>query len=197
MEQTMTRKQSIFREAPLTMALIIINVAIFAALNAMPQLGELLLLNPETSLIRARPWTLLTVFFSQEVHIHLLLNMGFFFVFGKEMEKNHGSAVVLLTYVICGFLGSLTFPFFAPVIGWTGPVVGASAAVWGIVAAVSVLQPKLLVWKHPAKHYVLALFVGNAALLLMNPAISIGAAAHAMGIAAGLVCGYVFKRLSF
>ena len=121
--------------------------------------------------------------------------MGFFYFFGIEMEKHAGLAAVMITYMICGFLGSLTIPFLAPFIGWTtGLIAGSSAAVWGVVAAVAVLRPTTRFWGHPAKYYTMALFAGNAMLFIMNPDVSIGAAAHAIGIFAGLACGYGLKK---
>ncbi|WP_343185706.1 rhomboid family intramembrane serine protease [Anoxynatronum sibiricum] len=191
----MEKLKSVLREAPATMTFILINSAIFVILNALPGTRDYLLLNHELQVILQRPWTLVTVFFSQELHIHLLMNMGLFFFFGREMEKHAGSVAVMATYMICGFLGSLTIPPLAPFIGWTtGLVAGASAAVWGVVAAVAVLRPTTRFWGHPAKHYTMALFAGNALLFIMNPDVSIGAAAHAVGILAGLVCGYGFRR---
>ncbi|SDZ15103.1 rhomboid family intramembrane serine protease [Tindallia californiensis] len=191
----MSKQKSVVQNAPATMVFIAINIIIFIALNTIPGLSEQLLLNPELYMIQQRPWTLVTVFFSQEIHIHLLLNMGLFFVFGRELERNTGSTAVLSTYMICGFLGSVTIPFLAPVIGWTtGLVAGASAAVWGVVAAVAVLQPNTRFRGYTAMHYTMGLFAGNAMLFIFNPSVSIGAAAHAAGIFAGLACGYGFKK---
>ncbi len=110
MENFMSKLKSVVRDAPATMAFIIINIAIFIVLNALPGTRDQLLLNHELHVILQRPWTLVTVFFSQEVHFHLALNMGLFFFFGKEMEKHAGSAVVMATYMICGFLAASPFP---------------------------------------------------------------------------------------
>ena len=195
MENIMATQKSVVRDTPATMAFILINIAVFIVLNTMPGLRDQLLLNHELHVILQRPWTLVTVFFSQELHIHLLLNMGMFFFFGREMEKQAGPAAVMGTYMICGFLGSLAIPPLAPLIGWTtGLVAGASAAVWGVVAAVAVFRPTTLFGGHPAKHYTMALFAGNALLFIMNPDVSIGTAAHVVGIFAGLACGYGLKR---
>ncbi len=194
MKKFIVKHKSVLQDAPVTIGIIAINIAIYIALNTITSIGDQLLLIPELNMLQQRPWTMVTVFFSQEIHIHLLINMGLFFVFGRALEKNTGPVPVLSTYMVCGFLGSLTFPFFAPIIEWTGPVAGASAAVWGVVAAVAVLQPNTRFWGYTAKYYTLALFVGNAILFIVNPEISIGAAAHAVGITGGLVCGYWFKR---
>jgi len=58
-----------------TLVIMFINIALFFALNITPNLGDKLLLNPEIYMIIERPWTLITVLFSHEVHIHLIINM--------------------------------------------------------------------------------------------------------------------------
>ncbi|OEF97055.1 rhomboid family intramembrane serine protease [Desulfuribacillus alkaliarsenatis] len=198
MGKNLAKYKTVLQDAPITIAIIAINIAIYIALNTIPNLANQLLLDTELKMIQQKPWTLVTVFFSQQLHIHLLLNMGLLFVFGRELEKNIGSVALLSTYMVCGILGSLTFPFFAPIIDWTGgSVVGASAAVWGVVAAVAVLLPNIKFGGYAAKYWTLALFVGNAIIFIMNPDISIGAAAHVAGIIAGLVCGYWLKRYQY
>ncbi len=177
-----------------TLTIIVINIVIYIALNTVPNLADKLLLDPD--LILERPWTLVTVFFSQESFIHILGNMGLLFIFGRQLEKITSSKSVLLVYFFTGFMGSLTFIPFAPIIGWTGgPVVGASAAVWGVVAAFAAMRPNALIVKGKAKHWAAALFIGNAILLILNPQISIGAAAHAAGIILGVICGYWLKTI--
>ena len=194
MNKMIEKQISFLRESTITFAIIFINIVVYIILNTIPESREILLLNPEPDLIKLRPWTLVTVFFSQEVHVHLLLNMGLFFVFGRELEKKSGSSAVFWGYALCGLLGSLTIPFLAPFISWSGLVAGASAAVWGVVAMLAVLDPERRFRGYTAKHYTIGLFCGNLALFIMNPEISIGAAAHFAGIFTGLAVGYLFKR---
>jgi membrane associated rhomboid family serine protease len=60
----------------------------FIALNNVPNLRENLLLNHEISMTLEKPWTLITVFFSHEVIIHLVFNMGILFFFGSSLESS-------------------------------------------------------------------------------------------------------------
>ncbi|RQD75184.1 MAG: rhomboid family intramembrane serine protease [Candidatus Syntrophonatronum acetioxidans] len=174
-----------------TLAIILINIIVYIALITVPNIADILLLDPDK--ILEKPWTLVTVFFSHEWLIHIFLNMGFFFIFSRQLEKLTSSTTVLIVYLTCGFIGSLTFMPFAPLIGWSGPVVGASAAVWGVAAAFAAMRPDFLILKGKAKHWIAALFVGNTVLLVLNPQIMIGAAAHYAGIVVGLICGYWLK----
>jgi len=174
-----------------TLAIIVINIIVYIALITVPNIADMLLLDPDKVL--EKPWTLITVFFSHEWLIHIFLNMGFFFIFSRQLERLTSSKTVLIVYVISGFIGSLTFMPFAPLIGWSGSVVGASAAVWGVAAAFAAMRPDALILKGKAKHWVAVLFAGNTILLVLNPQVSIGAAAHYAGIIVGLICGYWLK----
>ncbi len=71
--------------SPATLTIIVINIVFYIALNTVPNLADKLLLDPD--LILERPWTLVTVFFSQEWFIHILGNMGLLFIFGRQLEK--------------------------------------------------------------------------------------------------------------
>jgi len=92
-----------------TLAIILINIVLFIALNIAPSLRENILLNREISMTLNKPWTLITVFFSHEVIIHLVFNMGIFFFFGSKLEKIANAKIVAIVYLIAGLIGSLTF----------------------------------------------------------------------------------------
>jgi membrane associated rhomboid family serine protease len=180
---------------PAAWALLLVNVIIFAALNLSPGLADVFLLDPGR--IMERPWSLFTVFFSHELLIHIALNMFLLLVFGTRLEKAADARVLFSVYVLCGFLGSLTIPAYASVIGYAGgPIAGASASAFGVAAACAALQPDAVVLKSKAKHWIVALFIVNALLTVQNPHVSVGGPAHAVGIAAGAVFGYALRKKS-
>jgi len=185
--------QSNLRNSTATWALMLANIIIFAAINLSPVLADMFLLNP--SLIAERPWSLFTVFFSHELFIHILLNMLLLFVFGTRLERETNYSVILGVYVLCGFAGSLSTIGYASAIGYQGgPIAGASASAFGVTAAYAALRPDAVVLKSKAIHWVAALFVVNALLTIQNPQVSVGGPAHAVGIALGLLIGYVLRR---
>jgi len=179
-----------------TLLIMFINIVLFLVLNISPNLGDKLLLNPEIDMIIERPWTLITVFFSHEVHVHLLGNMGLFFFFGSELEKITNSKVVLLVYLIAGFLGSLVIIPVASLIESEGLIAGASAAVFGIVTTFAVIRPDTIIMTSKAKWWASSLFIFNAIIAILNPQTSDGASAHVVGIIMGLICGYWLKNKS-
>lgn len=186
-------KRVYFRNSPATWVLVLINVAIFAALNLAPSIADVVLLDPNS--ILERPWSLFTVFFSHQLWIHILLNMLLLVVFGMGLEKETNAGVLFGVYTLCGFLGSLSIPVFARIVGYSaGPVAGASASAFGVAAAYAALRPEAVVLKSKAKHWVVALFVVNALLTLQNPKVSVGGPAHALGLAVGFALGYALRK---
>ncbi len=172
--------------SPMTFAIIALNILVFGLLNRFPQLADQLLVNPDLG-FGEKGWTLVTVFFSQEHPVHLIVNMGLFYLAGSALERLVGWKYLVLTYLLCGFAGSVTLRPFAAFIGWSGGLIpGASAAAFGVTAAFAVLQPKSKLAGTPARQFALALFVVNAVIFLFNPGMSVGAAAHAVGMLVGL-----------
>lgn len=176
-----------------TYLLISINILVFLILNIVPNSRDVLLLDPE--LLGQIPWTLVTVMFSHELAIHVILNMIVVFLFGRELEQIAGSRIVLLAYCLPGVLGSLTIAPYASIIQWSGPVAGASAAAFGVVAALAAILPDKVVFKGKVKHWMLALFAGNLVFMVINPGISIGGPAHAVGIIAGYLLGMAVRKM--
>ncbi|GAB6056364.1 hypothetical protein JCM15415_16800 [Methanobacterium movens] len=101
---------------------------------------------------------------------------------------------MLIVYLIAGFIGSLTIIPVAYIIGFTGPVFGASAAVFGIVSAFAIMRPNTIILKSQAKWWPLALFIGKAIMVILNPEIPVETGAHASGILTGLLLGYWMKN---
>src|SRR5262245_8765865 len=88
--------------------------------------------------------TLLTYMFVHADWFHLLSNMLFLWVFGDNVEDAYGHAGYLVFYLFCGvaagFIHTLMFPHSAM------PLIGASGAVSGVLAAYLVLFPRARVW---------------------------------------------------
>jgi len=178
-----------------TLIIIGINIVIYIVLNALPDLTNELLIHPE--IILQKPWTMVTVFFSHTLHIHLLINMVLFYVFGSKLERLTSPKTVLMTYLICGFIGSLVIIPVASILQGTQQakeMAGASAAVFGVVAAYTAMQPNALMFGSKAKIWLVALFGFNAALAIMNPQTTVSAVVHVTGMGAGLIFGYLLRK---
>ena len=89
-------------------------------------------------------YTLLTYMFLHGDIIHLSTNMLFLWVFGDNVEDAMGHMKYLIFYLICGVAGGLAHAFMLPVSRL--PLIGASGAVAGVIAAYLILHPRVLVW---------------------------------------------------
>jgi len=88
--------------------------------------------------------TLLTYMFFHGDALHLAGNMLFLWVFGDNVEDACGHARYLVLYLICGLAGGLVHVMLQP--QSVAPLIGASAAVAGVIAAYLVLHPRVQVW---------------------------------------------------
>jgi membrane associated rhomboid family serine protease len=128
-----------FSLTPWVKRLLIINTAAFLALWILPRLlgfplVGLLAFTPAD--ILRQPWTILTYMFVHADFWHLLINMLGLFFFGPVLEERWGSREFLKFYLLCGIGGallSLIFPNQA--------IVGASAAVYGVMVAFAMYWP--------------------------------------------------------
>lgn len=92
-----------------------------------------------------------TAFTSMFIHggwLHLLGNMLFLWVFGDNVEDNMGHGRFAIFYLLCG-LGAVTLQMLIDTTS-AQPMVGASGAIAGVLAAYLVLFPKgrvrVLIW---------------------------------------------------
>jgi membrane associated rhomboid family serine protease len=90
------------------------------------------------------PFTLLTYMFLHAGWMHLISNMLFLWVFADNIEDAFGHAGFLMLYLLCGVAGALVHTFVVPDSG--APLIGASGAVSGILAAYMLLFPRARVW---------------------------------------------------
>jgi membrane associated rhomboid family serine protease len=83
--------------------------------------------------------TLVTSMFLHGGWDHILGNMIYLFVFGDDIEEALGWVRYLVFYLVCGVLAALAFVALNP--HSTTPLIGASGAISGILAAYLMLRP--------------------------------------------------------
>ena len=72
---------------------------------------------------------------------HLLFNMLGLWMFGMELENIWGSRKFLVYYLLGGVAGGLAHLLVGWLMGQTGPTIGASGAVFGVLTAFGILFP--------------------------------------------------------
>jgi rhomboid family protein len=89
-------------------------------------------------------YTLFTYMFLHGDILHLLSNMLFLWVFGDNVEDAMGHIKFLIFYVACGMAGGFVHALALPASKL--PLIGASGAVAGVIAAYLILHPRVMVW---------------------------------------------------
>ncbi|MHC5059579.1 MAG: rhomboid family intramembrane serine protease [Planctomycetota bacterium] len=181
---------------PVVKWLLIINVAVFVVSNMMPLLGEMFFalfsVFPKSVGMSLQIWRLVTYQFLHGGFGHAFFNMLALFFFGPMLERQWGSRKFLIFYLVCGAMGGVLFTLlvFAGVLN-VGSLVGASGAIYGILAAGAILYPNLRVFVFgifPLPLYILAIILAGFSLMgVTNSPNAGGEAAHLAGMAAGAV----------
>jgi len=145
--------------------------------------------------------TFLTYAFLHIDFWHLAPNMLFLWVFGDNVEDALGHFRFLIFYLLCAAAGAALHGFVTP--QSEGPLIGASGAISGVVAAYFLLHPRVRVWvlvlfriPLPLPAFIpLALWIAQRFVMLalnMDDAVSWGA--HVGGIIAGALLVLVMRR---
>lgn len=92
----------------------------------------------------SEPLTLITYQFLHAGWLHLLGNMAFLWVFADNVEDAFGHFGFALFYLMCGMVAALAHVFMME--GSHDPLIGASGAVSGVLAAYLLLYPKARIW---------------------------------------------------
>lgn len=195
--------------------LIAANIAIFVQLVAQPAPAQLDLFARYAAVPAWITWDpatwapLLTCTFLHASWLHLGGNMLFLWVFGDNVEDGMGHVRYLVFYLLAGVAGSAAQVAVAP--GATTPLVGASGAIAGVLAAylvlfphsmvrtIVVLVPPLFVWPMLPAWLLIGLWF---ALQFWSGLTSLGQLdvggvayfAHVGGFVAGLLLARMFRR---
>jgi membrane associated rhomboid family serine protease len=135
----------------------VVNELVFYPMRPYPSLG---VYRPD---IIFHPWTVITYMFLHAGLGHLFFNMIGLFFFGPRLEERLGSKGFLWLYFLSG-IGGAAFSFL---FARTAPVVGASAAVYGIILGFALYWPRerIYIWAIlPVEAWLLAAIMVGASL---------------------------------
>ncbi len=147
--------------------------------------------------------TALTASFLHANFMHIAGNMLFIWVFGDNVEDAMGHWRFLIFYLLCAYAASWFHAFSFP--ESNAPLIGASGAAAGIVAAYLMLHPKMKVWvlflgRFPLKlpaFILLGIWIAfQGVMYIADSGSNVSWAAHVGGIIAGIVLVGIFKRKS-
>ncbi|PTM96569.1 rhomboid family intramembrane serine protease [Mycoplana dimorpha] len=145
--------------------------------------------------------TYLTYAFIHTDFLHLATNMLFLWVFGDNVEDALGHFRFLVFYLACAAAGAFAHGMLLP--DSEAPLIGASGAISGVVAAYLLLHPRVRVWvlvlfriplPLPAVVPLLLWVAQQFYMLLVDPDGGVSWGAHVGGIVAGAVLVVVLRR---
>ena len=173
---------------------------------------------PHDALAIPESMTLLTYMFLHGDPVHLIGNMLFLWVFGDNVEDAMGHLKFIVFYTLCGVFGGLVhavsaqFGFAALLVKSSAlaaqpaglvPLIGASAAVAGVITAYLMLHPRVRVWviafrfiplRVPAL-LALGAWIATQFVMLLIPDVGpVAWWAHIGGIVAGAVLILFMRR---
>lgn len=142
------------RPTPMVKRILIANVVVFLVTPlAVPELSTYLSFRPDRLLTQF--WGVFTYMFVHGDFGHIFVNMLMVFFFGPPLESRWGGREFLRFYVVSGLGGVALYFLLSP----AQPMIGASAACYGVMLAFAMNWPK-------APIYVYAIFPVQARWLV-------------------------------
>lgn len=182
------------RTAPVTFAILAINVAVFLVGEFDPEIGRRFFIEgaQQADLIRdGEWWRAITSMFLHASLAHVAFNMWALYLFGPALERRYGSIPFAALYLASGLGGSALYHL----LGRGNPAVGASGAIFGLMGA-------LIVTLYDQRHTPVgrAIFSQLVLLLAINLALpfviqNIAWEAHLGGLVAGGAVALAWNRL--
>ena len=183
---------------PWVKKLLVINFGIWAvmAIGLVPWSTASDLLAFSADRILTRPWTIVTYMFVHAGFGHVFFNMLALFFFGPPLERAWGGREFITYYLVCGIGGALAAQLLVNNVG-VAPMMGASAAVFGILLAFAMTWPDAPIYLWFLLPIKAKYFVGFLALLTFYSTFSssrtAGSTAHWAHLG-GLVAGWLWLR---
>jgi len=191
---------------PVTLALIVANVAGFLLQGAVPGIVGPFALWPLGSgaatggQVSFAPWQLVTYAFLHGGLLHLGFNMLALYMFGSAIERVFNERRYLLYYFVCVIAAGFTQLGFAAMTNEIYPTIGASGGVFGLLLAYAIYFPHnrvmLLFPPIPMPAWLLVTLYGLFELYLGATGSPDGVAhfAHLGGAAAGFLLILYWRR---
>ena len=124
---------------PWVKRILIANVVMFLVRLAFPVIAAWLTFVPADTFVR--PWTVVTYMFIHGDFFHLFFNMLVLFFFGPPLEGMWGGKEFVKFYLVAGLGGAVFSYLFAFEVG----VLGASAAIYGVMLAFAMNWPDMTI----------------------------------------------------
>lgn len=187
--------------------LLISNVAIYVLQLVTPLFsGDWMInwfaLSRAEALFEFKIWQFVTYMFLHDPNgpLHIIFNMLLLWMFGGEVERALGTREFLKYYFACGLGGGLLHVALFP-----SPVIGASGAIYGVMAAFAILFPErvitlLLFLVVPVQIKAKWLVIGLCSIALLFGFLGLfgdgGSVAHFAHLG-GVITGFIYLKVDW
>lgn len=164
----------------------LVCIIVFAMQFALPGFSSTFLLDQKYP---NEVWRFITSIFLHGSLGHLLANLFALAIFGTILENYIGSKKFFLLFFASGIIANLVAIWFYPT------SLGASGAIYGILGALAVMRPGMVVWVYGIPMPMIiagVVWIAGGVLGLFYPS-DVGHIAHLSGIGVGLIFGLIFK----
>ena len=196
--------KSTFQQQSKLTVLIILNVAVYLTLNIASNIADIYL-TPYVALPLSgneflyKFWTIFTYMFTHEGLGHVLFNLLLLYFSGRLFFSILGEKRLVYVYIMSGIFGGallLILGLLFPITFAGGYLLGASAAVLGIIMVMAIYTPDYSVYvfilEMPFKYFALLVFVTSTVIDFASN--TGGKIAHIGGALFGLLYGYLLKN---
>jgi len=184
--------------SPVVKWLLIVNFVVYIIAKLIPDLGEYIYyygsVLPESFFNMVQVWRLVTYQFLHDPSniFHIVFNMMVLYFMGPFVERSWGSRAFLKFYLISGAAGGVVYTLLVLLkILPAGIMMGASGAIYGVVAAIAVMYPRMRVLLYgliPMTMVWLVVLIVIMSLLFIASGINAGGeVAHLTGLAVGFL----------
>src|SRR6476659_3115383 len=133
--------ERVYSPAVVTISLIIANILIFLYESSLdPDVLNVFIARHGVVPDRLHLSTMLTSMFLHGGWLHVIGNMWFLWIYGRNVEDIMGSSRFAAFYILCGLAAALVHIFFNPFS--RVPTVGASGAIAGVMGAYLIKFPR-------------------------------------------------------
>ena len=143
-------------------------------------------------------WQFVTALFLHSTFAHLAFNMLALYMFGSGVEKILGGREFIRYFLLCGIGGFiLTYLLYLLGVTHNGGYIGASSAVYGLLAGYSLLYSEstiFLFFLIPMKAKWLAILFGGVEMMFLLKQDGINHIGHLGGLITGLLYLTIFKK---
>ncbi|HWY11784.1 MAG TPA: rhomboid family intramembrane serine protease [Bacteroidia bacterium] len=193
-----------FQQQSKLTVLIILNVSVYLTLNISSNIGRISLTEYFAMPLTANDfiykfWTVFTYMFTHVDLMHILFNLLLLYFSGRLFYSILGEKRLVYVYVMSGVLGGallLLLAIIFPEVFAGGYLLGASAAVLGIIMVMAVYTPDYPVFvfflEMRFKYFALLVFVTSTVIDFASN--TGGKIAHIGGALFGLLYGYQLKK---